>query len=353
MPKYGVIGDAHCGFKAYDSTRRTEEALWTFEQSIELLYALGVREFYLPGDLLDDTVITNWVEKKLVNLFHKYPGAEFYVLGGNHDCTKTYSSVSALDVLAEQPNLWVINNFEPVEFKSTQGLRVLAIPHMKSQREFKEAIMAVTGEFDLAMLHAMVCSSLDLGPNDLNIDEVMLHHLEKHCSRIFIGHQHNPVIASDKTVITGSTMEFSFGELGPKYVYHVTDKLDVIQIPQPRSLERIDIDWSGISDLLDRLSALYTTCIYKVIISNVPSSEYSVCLSTIDSVCGGFAGDMIYDVIKLGHEDVEISTIDASFDLKSEFTLFCEANSYDHDALVGDLEDAMSALMAEEEDLSL
>lgn len=350
---YGVIGDAHHGFKAYDSNKRTEETIWTFVQAIEILYTLGVKEFFLPGDLLDDTVITNWVEKKLVNIFSKYQDATFYVLGGNHDCTKTYASVSALDVLAELSNLEVINNFEPIKFTSIQGLRVVAIPHMKSQREFKDAVMAITGEHDIAMLHAMVCSNLDLGPNDLNIDEVMLYHLEKHCNRVFVGHQHNPVIASDKTVLIGSTMEFGFGELGPKYVYHVTDKLEIIQIPQPRSLERIDINWSGIGDLLDRLSALCISCIYKVVISNVPSSEYSACLSAIDSVCSGFSGDLIYDVIKLGHEDVEISTIDASFDLKSEFTLFCEANAYNYEELIGDLEDAISALMAEEEDLSL
>lgn len=353
MSKYGVIGDAHSGFKAYDSTRRTEEGLWVFEQAVALLYNAGVRTIYLPGDLLDDTIISNWVEKRVLYIFRTYPDVKFIILGGNHDSTKTYSSVSALDVLEELANIVVINNFQLREF-SVDDCSIVAIPHMKSQREFHDTVMEISGENDICLLHAMVNSKLDLGPNDLNIDAEMLDHLMEHCKRIWIGHQHNPVVLNDQVIITGSTFELNFGEIGPKYVYVVTEEgIELIQIPQPRSMERIDICWAGINDLLDRLSVLDKDTIYKVVVTGLPPSEYSACLAAIETVAGGFEGDMIYDIIKIGHEELEIGTIDASFDLKVEFHSFCIDNSYDHDALVGDLSDAIGALASEEEDLAL
>ena len=353
MSKYGVIGDAHLGFKAYDSTRRTEEGLWVFEKTIGLLYNAGVRTIFLPGDLIDDTIWSNWVEKRALYLFRIYPDVKFIILGGNHDSTKTYSSVSALDVLEERNNVVVINDFTARSF-TVDSLRVLAIPHMKSQAEFKSVVMNLTGDYDVCLLHSMVYSKLDLGPNDLNIDEVMMDKIKKHCKHTWIGHQHSPVILDDQVIITGSIFELNFGEIGPRFCYVMDEgKLELVPIPQPRSLERIDIIWSGINDLLDRLSNLDKDTIYKVVVSGLPHTEYSSCQAAMETVVSGFEGDLIYDLIKTGHNEVNISTIDASFDLKHEFKLFCEDNGYSYDELSGDLTDAISALASEEEDLSI
>ena len=344
---YGVIGDTHLAFKAYDSNRRTEECTEIFEQTVKLLYDAGIRTIFQVGDLIDDTVWPNWVEKQANAVFKKYSDVEFIILGGNHDSTKTYSSVSALDVLEERPNMIIVNSHTP-EVIQVAGLKVLCIPHMKSQREFKQAIESITGEYDMGMLHAMVYSNLDLGPNDLNIDEQMMDKLMKHCRRIYIGHQHCPVIVNDKVTITGSTMELNFGELGPRYAYIVDQGVqELIPIPQPRLMKRIDINWAGVNDLLDKLHNLSIDTIYKVVVMNLPPSEYSACQAAIESV--NFIGDLIYDLIKIGHEEVEINTIDASFDLVTEFKLFCEDNNYDY-ALVDSLQDAVALLLSEEED---
>ena len=338
---YSIIGDCHLGFKAYDSNRRTEECLWTFERAISLCTADTI---LIPGDLLDDTVISNWVEKRIISIFHMYIDKEFIILAGNHDSTKTYNSVTALDVLAELPNITVLGNFKPHHYKG-----IIAIPHMKSQREFKEAILSISGFFNVCLLHSMVGSKLDLGPNDLNIDEEMLNHLMKWCTgKVYIGHQHTPVIVNDKVIITGAIMEFTFGELGPKYVYNPEG---LVPIPQPRLMERIDITWSGIGDLLDRLYNLNKGCIYKVVVTGLPQSEYSACLAAIDGVTRAFDGDLIYELIKTGHEEINISTIDSSFDLKEEFRLFCEDNNYDHSMLCNELDDAISEIASEEEDV--
>lgn len=334
---WGVIGDAHLGFKAYNSSKRTEECIWCFEQAVKLLYEAGVRKIFQVGDLIDDTIWPNWVEKRAHAIFNTYSDVEFIILGGNHDSTKTYTSVSALDVLEERPNITVINNFAPY-----MDDELLAIPHMKSQKEFREAVLAVDSYHEICILHSMTLCKLDLGPNDLNIDQEMLDHLMKHCKRIYIGHQHVPIIVNDQVIITGSTMELNFGELGPRYVYLSTGEL--IPIPQPRLMERIDISWSGVNDLLDRLHNLNEDCIYKVVVNYLPHTEYSICLAAIESV--NFNGDLIYDLIKVGHDEVEISTIDANFDLITEFNHFCS-----EPGMVNYLEEAIAELVGEEDDI--
>ena len=344
MIDYDVIGDCHIGFKAYDSNKRTEECLWVFEEALKLCTSNLI---IIPGDLLDDTIIPNWVEKRLMAIFHSYTDKEFIILAGNHDSTKTYNSVTALDVFAELPNIKVLGEFKTHSLETF----LLAIPHMKSQKEFKNAIMAVNSKYDVCILHAMYGSKLDLGPNDLNIDEEMATHLMKFCKKIYIGHQHNPVIINDQVVLTGAIMEFTFGELGPKYLFHSDGTMS--QIPQPRSLARIDVVWQGVNDILDKLYNLDTNTIYKLVVTGLPPSEYSNCMSVIEGVVTGFAGDFIYELIKAGHEDIEIGTIDSSFDLAEEFKLFCEANNYSYAELEGDLSDAISALASEEEDLTI
>ncbi len=338
MP-YGVIGDAHLGFKAYDSTTRTEECTWCFKQAVKILYDKGIRVIFQVGDLIDDTTWPNWVEKSVHSIFNTYSDVKFIILGGNHDSTKTYTSVSALDVLEERPNITVCNNFA-AEYGIISDITYLAIPHMKSQKEFKEVVLSVDKPVDICMLHSMILSNLDLGPNDLNIDQEMLDHLTKFCKKIYIGHQHSPVIMSEKIIIAGSTMELHFGELGPRYVYLSNGEIE--PIPQPRLMERIDIAWSGVNDLLDRLHCLNDNCIYKVVVNGVPHSEYSVCVAGIDSL--NFSGDLIYDIIKIGHTEVEISQIRPDFDLIEEFKQFSN-----EPGLIEYLEDAISELGDEDE----
>lgn len=342
LMSYGVIGDAHLGFKAYDSAVRTEECTWCFEQAVKLLYDKGIRTIFQVGDLIDDTTWPNWVEKSAHAVFNKYSDVNFIILGGNHDSTKTYTSVSALDVLEERHNITIHNSFK-IEY----GNGYIAIPHMKSQKEFREAVLSIDTHVDMCMLHSMTLSKLELGPNDLNIDQEMLDHLAKYCEKVFIGHQHSPVIISDKVYITGSTMELNFGELGPRFVYIVDEAygVELVPIPQPRLMERIDISWSGVNDLLDRLHDLSPTTIYKIVVNYLPHSEYSICLAAIESVCVNFSGDLIYDLIKVGHEEIEISTIDANFDLITEFKHYCD----DVKALAY-LEEAIAELVGEEDD---
>ena len=87
MNPYGVIGDAHLNFKAYDTDLRTEEVSKTFAVAVELLSDLPV--ILIPGDLFDETTCANWVKRDLLALKEKHRDQIWVIDGGNHDSTKT------------------------------------------------------------------------------------------------------------------------------------------------------------------------------------------------------------------------------------------------------------------------
>lgn len=352
MNPYGVIGDAHLNFKAYDTDRRTEEVSTVFASAVGLLSHLPV--IVIPGDLFDDTTCSNWVKRDLLALKEKHADQIWVIDGGNHDSTKTYSSVSVLDAFAEIHNVIVVNNFLPKELH-VNGLHILAIPHTRSQEDFLnhiDLLLATDHTWDICLMHCMVASGLDLSPNDLNIDMERLTALAARSKHVWIGHQHGVEKPLDNVYIPGGTMEFNFGELGKKFVYEV-DQGCVAKhvIPQPRAMKQIEYDWEGPVLLLERFRNLTEDTIYKLIVNGIPAEEYSGAKSAMDVVVAQFNGDIIYNLNKTGHVDVQVTEINASFDLLEEFEVFAEANEVPAvEDMRSRLTDAISELLSEEED---
>jgi hypothetical protein len=198
----------------------------------------------------------------------------------------------------------------------------------------------------------MVHSGLDLGPNDLNIDLHRLEQLSKVCSYIWIGHQHKAEQPLPNVYIPGGTMEFNFGELGTKYVYVCeTEGVSRIPIPQPREMKQITVDWEGPINFLDSFRGLSERCIYKIIVDGIQVEEYSAAKSAMDVLVSQFKGDIIYQLNKLGHEEIQVTEINASFDLLAEFEEFAELHDVPMiDDMRDRLNDAVSELLSEEED---
>ena len=352
MNPYGVIGDAHLNFKAYDTDKRTEETSKVFADAVGLLKDLPV--IFIPGDLFDDTTCSNWVKRDLLALKERHADQIWVIDGGNHDSTKTYSSVSVLDAFAEIHNVVVVNSFIPQELH-VNGLHVLAIPHTRSQEAFLEAldILIDSGrEWDVALLHCMVGSGLDLSPNDLNIDMDRLKQLASRCGHVWIGHQHGVDKPLDNVYIPGGTMEFNFGELGEKFVYEVEDGcVAKHKIPQPREMKQVEVEWEGPVPLLDKFRGMSEAIIYKIIVDGIPAEEYSAAKSAMDVIVAQFKGDIIYNLNKTGHIDVQVTEINASFDLLEEFEIFVDTNEVPFaEDMRSRLTDAVSELLSEEED---
>lgn len=348
--RYGLVGDAHLGFKAYDTDKRTKEGLQVFEEAIDKLSDMPVICF--AGDLFDDTSIPNWVKREIIRIKEKCPKQEWIICGGNHDSTKTYSSVSTLDVFGELNKVEVINNFY-YTVVGVADINVLVIPHMRSQEQFLATIdelLTAPLHWDVCLMHCMVHSDLELGPNDLNIDMYRLEKLANQCEQIWIGHEHAPKIILPNVRIPGGTLEFDFGQLGSKYVYSVDNNVVTpIELNQPRKMEQISLLWSGPMDILSLHFSEDT--IYKLVVSGIPPEEYSTARIAVDTVIDRFNGDIVYNLLKTGHKELVVSGIDAHFDLLQEFELFAATNQIkDAESMRARLEDAVSDILLEEEE---
>ena len=347
MNPYGLIGDAHQGFKAYNSDRRTQEAIDVLAQGLSLLCDKPIVLF--AGDFFDDTVVPNWVKKQLIALKEEYHNQEWVILGGNHDSTKTYSSVSVLDVLGEVANITVVNSHK-VETLEMCGLRILCIPHVKSQKEYLSIIddcIASEDTWDVGLLHSLVGSNLDLGPNDLNLDLYRLDLLSHKVKTIWIGHQHAPEeLIANKAFIPGSIMEFDFGQVGEKFVYTEDSKILLLQ---PRKMVRMKLEAMSPISLINTLK-LEEDSIYRIDIDKIPVDEYSNIKSACDMIESQFKGDVMFNLYKLGHKELQVTAIDARFDLMEEFEKFCAENKIEVGRMEDLLQDAVSQVMAEEED---
>lgn len=347
MNPYGLVGDAHQGFKAYNSERRTQEAIDVLAQGLSRLRDKPIVLF--AGDFFDDTVVPNWVKKQLIALKEDYHNQEWLILGGNHDSTKTYSSVSILDVFGEVANVTVINShkYETVEMC---GLRILCIPHVKSQTEYLRVVDECIGaddNWDVALLHSLVNSSLDLGPNDLNLDLYRLDLLSQKVGKIWIGHQHHPVeLIPGKAYIPGSIMEFDFGQLGDKFVY--TEDHEIL-LEQPRKMVRLELDPMPIVELVNT-TKLTEDSIYRIDIKAIPIEDYSNIKTACDLIESQFKGDVMFNLYKLGHKELQVTAIDARFDLLDEFDNFCLANTIEPGRMKDILTDAVAEVTIEEED---
>lgn len=347
---YGVIGDVHLGAKPYDDHRRALEIVDAFELALDKLSDMPL---ILIQELFDSTVIPNWIYKRLLYLKEVHRDQRWLILGGNHDSTKTYDSVSALDAFAEIYNVEVVNSHE-AKTVSIVGTDVLCIPHMRSQTEFLTAIddlLATNQRWDACMLHAMLDSKLDLGPNDLNLDLGRVLRLSHQCGRVWLGHEHKPKeVEPNKVYQTGSTLELDFGELGPRYVYRVEDGVvNKVKLASGRPMIKLQYDWTGPVPLLTMLDTLNTEAIYKIEINGVPVEEYSAAVNVCDAYRG--TGLKIFDIRKLGQVELKVTAIKAQFNLLTEFDLFAaEAQLDDADEMRVRLVEAIEQTLIEDEE---
>lgn len=318
---YGVIGDVHLGVRPYDDHRRALEVVEAFAQALDKLSDMPL---ILIQELFDSTVIPNWIYKRLLSLKETHRQQHWLILGGNHDSTKTYDSVSALDAFAEVYNVTVVNSHTP-ETVVLDNVRTLCIPHMRSQTEFIKAVddvLASGVRWDACMLHSMLDSKLDLGPNDLNIDLGRVLKLSHQCGRVWLGHEHGPKeVEPNKVYQVGSTIELDFGELGTRYVYRVEDgTVNKVKLSVGRPMIKVQYDWAGPVHLLTMLDALNAEAIYKIEINGVPAEEYSAAMNVCEAYRG--QGLKIFDIRKLGQVELKVTAINAQFNLLAEFDLF-------------------------------
>lgn len=319
-----VIGDAHLGFKGVWTQ---DEVLSVFATVVRDAIAAHCELIYVPGDLLDDTQLTNDQLRQLVALFEdaKKAGVHFRVLRGNHDSTRTYSATPAIDILGELDNVWLSPAFMP---SVNDGC--LFVPHMKSQTEFLQCVdtlLASDRRWDLVFMHCAIAPAFAGGPNDMSIDMDRLEQLAGRCKFVFVGHEHTPKLFLDNVYRVGSTMEFSFGELGQRYWYIVDDLVQMVPIEPIRPMVERKVTWPF--DVQEVLKELRDGVTWKLKLLEVPAEEYKnvrIWMDTLDD-------SVVWEIQKVGEKTVqEIKAIEARVDIRDEFENYVKENGIEGEA---------------------
>jgi hypothetical protein len=254
-----------------------------------------------------------------------------YILGGNHDSTKTYSRVCSLDVLAELPNVRVINGFAPQTFELDDGSVVKFIPHMRSQEEFAAAIeTSECGEY--VILHAQHGDRPPYmtGSNDLFLTAELADILEDRFAYAFMGHVHKPKVWRKTIYQTGAIQAMGPKEMGPHYVYEVE-----LESAEPRKIDTNFHDWATyrsnwnsnatLADFLEQLQKFSHEVVFWYL-DGVPEAQ----LRTLRAAYDAWVDEserivLVYFDTPLVEEGIEdIQYYDMSFNVRTELHLFAE-----------------------------
>lgn len=337
-----IVGDVHLGKKLYEN-HSSWVSIYTeiIYEAFERLVRQIDDDVIFAGDFFDkfrvDTRTMKEAIKGLSNIRHTV-----YILGGNHDVARTYDTVGSLDILAELDNVVVINKFKMETYEIGDSV-VTFIPHVKSQKEFNACIKSVP-ESDLVVVHASIGDKPDYIESDkalyLSIEDA-----EAMPARyVLAGHEHKPRFFTDKVVQLGSLLPLGPREVTDHFIYHYYGKTlssDVFfDVEESKSFIRKKTFLKPpktVDEFIEMLDGM-TAKINFLYIKNVPSDK----LRALKSIYEAYVLDcdrvvMVYfnkqdDSPEEGSLLLEYK--DVSFNLRTELSLFAEANQLPVDQFV-------------------
>lgn len=330
------IPDSQLGIRRYADSRRWKNTVYdhafdVFEAMVELAILKDAELIVQPGDLLQSVSLDDEGWLRLLRSIERARrhGIKFVLLGGNHDSVKSYERVGTLDALAGLTGVHVINSFRPdvVDFG---GFRVGGIPHMKSQDLFLAACNGWDEEVDILLLHCSLGVTERYGPNDMQLPFNMLDSLSSHAQVMFIGHEHQFREVEDGRIFqTGSTMPFSFSEVGQKYALYWTgvshtpvEKLPITPIIHFKEVER---EWHNLDAFMSMLNTRvkWPNHILRFTVTDIPPKDFLVARTMADAVAESSPLPMLFKLVKKGELALESIGIEsATFDLLAEWDAY-------------------------------
>lgn len=360
------IPDSQLGIRRYADNRRWKNVVYdhafdVFEAMVEMAVFKKAELVVQPGDLLQSVSLDDagWLRLLRVLERGRERGLQFVLLGGNHDSVKSYERVGTLDALAGLRNVHVVNSFRP-EVVDLNGFKVGGIPHMKSQESFLDVCRTWDREVDVLLLHCSLGVTERFGPNDMQLPFDLLDRLSKFARQVYIGHEHQFMEVQDgKVYQVGSTMPFSFGEVGQRYVLYwsgvdgaVPEKLPIVPIVHFREFE---IDWTGLDAFVAALNERlkWPSHILRFVVKGIPAEEHSTAKVMADAVAEQSAAPILFKLERVGDVQIEdVATERARFDLLSEWDEYAAGQKLAPDVatkLRGYIQDAL-AFQPDEED---
>lgn len=325
------IPDSQLGIRRYADDRRWKNVVYNhafdvFEAMVELAILKEAELIVQAGDLLQNVSLDDegWLRLLRVIERARRRGIKFVLLGGNHDSVKSYERVGTLDALAGLTDVHVINSFSPgvVDFG---GFKVGGIPHMKSQNLFLEACNNWNTEVDVLLLHCSLGVTEKFGPNDMQLPFEMFG-LFNHSKVTFIGHEHQfREVVNGSVFQTGSTMPFSFSEVGQKYALYYdpskgpVEKLPIVPVVFFREIEQA---WQDVDSFMAMLNTRvqWPSHILRFTVTGIPPEQFPVAKAMADAVAESSPLPILFKLTKKGELSINsIGTVSTTFDLLAEW----------------------------------
>lgn len=254
----GVLGDCHLDKRLYEANPAWKGIVWAeanrcFKWAMNYLYENSTI-LVQAADLFDGYSVSDAALHEVITGIMNTPDWPKYILGGNHDSTKVYDRLCSLDILDLLPNTFVTNTFVPKRRKH-DNVTMLFIPHMKSQREFDDALDAASGN-DIVVCHASYGDMQNIkGPNDLYVTKERMSRVADCNGAVFIGHEHTPKQLMANVWQVGSLMPYSFAEGGQHFIYlynTATQEMEQVPVPHLKFSQRT-WKWTSAADMSTKL----------------------------------------------------------------------------------------------------
>lgn len=323
-----IIGDVHLDKRLYE-TRPQWRGVVRNQIHAAFSTVLGVKSGVriFAGDFFNHYSVSEDALKLAINRLSADPDTLNLILGGNHDSTKIYSRISSLDVLAELPNVRVVNAFEPERIELRDGTEVLMIPHMKSQEAFEEACKYARA-VDIAVLH---CTYGDRPPyvqstNDLFLSPELADELAERHGHVFMGHIHRYREILPNLIQLGAICPQGPRELGDHLTLTLED--DKIRrhgfVPGSPVWRRYEYKYEDVTGFVKKLQSLDSDVSF-VYVSGIAQEQVKAAKIAYDV----FASDS-KNIVQCffdaeASEDIsDIKYYDMSFNVRTELNLFAE-----------------------------
>lgn len=246
-----VLNDTHIA--VLRSAGTTPASQWELRQ-----YVLARFKFLLPthgdllinGDLLDSMSVPVYdvleVYKTLVSWLQANPSSRLYISAGNHDHSRTSSTLSSFQFLGKLLAM-ASDRYIHIEAPTVTHYGYV-IPHLPNQGSFDEALLAIPAGTKVLFLHCNVCNFHAVNSDQsLNISQEQLEALT--VDYVIVGHEHK-MRRLGKVYIPGAQIATSVSDctgVTQRWFATISDG-QVTLNPLDCSGEYAEVDWRNIGN---------------------------------------------------------------------------------------------------------
>ena len=282
---FAIIGDLHFGMKE-DYPKFVDYQWDIFNESIETIYASGIKTVILLGDITDNRRYITYPTLKRLSSGLIYPDINYIIIVGNHDCF--YKNTNKLNSIRElfgnfnnvkiidcEPETILIDNneclFVPFITNDNYDMCLSAIKNSSSDYCF--------GHFDL---NGAIMSKGITSESPLNVDNFV------HFTKVFSGHFHTPQTIKN-FIYVGSLFQLTWNDYDDIKSFMIVENNIISEYHTKNIYIKILIDnefkFDNLEEYKDKFLKIY---IYRKLSPSEEKKltniiEYAIKVETIDN----------------------------------------------------------------------